>query len=65
MNTTLFYLRYAITGLMSIQSLSIGPIQALVVFVVANILWTWAEESLINRRNIRQTSKYRKKLNDW
>lgn len=62
MNTALFYLRYLITGYIAFTSIDhVGPLASLIVFVVANVLWTFAEEGLINRRNVRETWKWRNK----
>lgn len=62
MNTTLFYLRYLITGFIAFRSIVFaGPLGGLIVFVVANALWTAGEESLINQRNVRETAKWKEK----
>lgn len=60
MNNTVFYLRYAITALIAYLSLDdVGPLAGLIVFVVANALWTVAQEELTGRYNKKQTAKWR------
>lgn len=59
MNTTLFYLRYAITGLLAILECWHGrPIIALGVFVVSNWAWTIAEDRANTRWNKKQTQRW-------
>ena len=61
MNTTILYLRYAITALIAYLSIDdVGPLSALIVFVVANAIWTAAEEAIIDRHNIFQTDNWRR-----
>lgn len=63
MNNTLFWARYIITAYITYTCLDYtGPFAGLIVFVVANALWTKAEETLINQRNIRETGRFRKNM---
>ena len=61
MSNKLVFLRYAITGLIAYISLDdVGPLAGLIIFVVANVLWTMGEDSLANANNVRQTEKWRR-----
>jgi len=62
MNTTLFYLRYSITGLLAALEIAHGrPIMALVIFVVANWAWTIAQERINTQWNKKQTQRWHKR----
>ncbi len=62
MNNTLLVAQYLITGLIGYLALvQMGPAMGLVSFVVANILWTWAQEALLNQNNRSETRKWKQR----